>query len=85
MINPLEALILKTLKHNPVSNAELYEIVVRAGFLPKHGVEVLTALQKAGSLHIAPAGTRAGSFFLNYQATHGADRAKHRRIKLSLI
>ena len=51
---------------NSWTNGELYEAILRHGFLPKHGRQVLSALQRTGKIAVAPSSTRAGVFHLSY-------------------
>ena len=48
------------------SNGELYEMILRQGFLPKHGREILTHWQQAGKILVSPV-NRKGVFYLSYK------------------
>lgn len=78
-INPLERILEKMLKKAPQSNAAIYDMTIRSGFLPKHANQVLSAMQKHGRLKI-PDGIRQGAFYINYAATFGGDPAKLKNI-----
>lgn len=52
--------------HASYSNGELYEMVLRFGFLPKHANEILSQWQKAGRLLVSPL-SRKGAFYLTYR------------------
>lgn len=83
--HPLQKLIESRLHSGPQSNAAIYEVTLRAGYLPKHAVQVLSQMQKDRRTRVTPEGTRAGAFYLNYAATHGADTSQHHSITIHLI
>lgn len=83
--HPLQKLIESRLHSGPQSNAAIYEATLRAGYLPKHAVQVLSQMQKDRRIRVTPEGTRAGAFYLNYAATHGADTSQHHSITIHLI
>ena len=65
--NPLELYLERHLRTRPSwSNGELYEMILRHGFLPKHGREVLTLWQQSGRIQVSPP-TRKGVFYLSYK------------------
>ncbi len=82
--NPLEKLLEISLASGPKSNEALYEMTIRAGFLPTHTTQILTAMQKRGHIHVTPEGTRKGAFYLNYQACKSPDRSKRKTITIHL-
>ena len=49
-----------------VTNREIYEHTIRAGFLPKHANDVLRGFQNAGILRADPE-QRKGAFFVNHE------------------
>ena len=65
--NPLELYLERRLRTRlSWSNGELYEMILRQGFLPKHGREVLTLWQQSGKIQVSPP-TRKGAFYLSYK------------------
>ena len=83
-IHPLQKLLEGILRTGPQTNAAIYEATVRAGFLPKHAKQILSALQDHGRIQVQPDGVRKGTFYLNYQATHSTDLAKRENIRIIL-
>ncbi len=67
---PLEEKLLKFLQDGKRYNYELYEFILRQGFLPKHANEVFYNWQIIGKLDVVSmAGTkvRKGAFYITYQ------------------
>ena len=83
-IHPLAKLLQNRLHSAPQTNAAIYEATIRAGFLPKHALQILSDMQKNGEIHVKPDGTKAGAFYLNYPATHGANVREHKTITIHL-
>lgn len=83
-INPLEIAILKSLNERGRTNTELYELTIRQGYRPTHAYQVLEALRKDGRIRVDPPSVPKGSYYLDYQSTHGADAKKHKIITVHL-
>lgn len=65
--NALETHLDRKMRTRPTwSNGELYEMILRQGFLPKHGRDVLTHWQQAGKIQVTPM-NRKGAFYLSYK------------------
>jgi len=68
--NPLEEILRNYLSRNEkVYNGDIYQVVLRAGFLPKHSVEVLGNLQNKGQLDVisdTSEKVRKGAFYISY-------------------
>lgn len=65
--NPLELYLEREMEsRSSLSNGELYEMVLRQGFLPKHANEILSGWQKSGRVQVCPM-TRKGAFYLSYR------------------
>ena len=82
--HPLAKMLQSRLRSGPQTNAEVYETTIRAGFLPKHANQILSDMQKEHQIHVKPDGTKAGAFYLNYAATHGAKTHQHKIITIHL-
>jgi three-Cys-motif partner protein len=83
--HPLEKLIESRLRSGPQTNAAIYEATLRAGYLPKQALQILVQMQKDHRIRVSPEGTRAGAFYLNYTATHGANASEHHTITIHLL
>ena len=83
--HPLERLIETRLRSRPQTNADIYEATLRGGYLPKHALQILVQMQKDHRIRVSPVGTRAGAFYLNYAATHGAKASEHHPITIHLL
>lgn len=83
--HPLEKLIESRLRSGAQTNATIYEATLRAGYLPKHALTILAKMQKDHRIRVSPDGTRAGAFYLNYAATHGADASERHSITIHLL
>ena len=62
---------------NGVSNVEIFDATLRAGFLPKHANEVLKSWQNFGKITAEPSDprpVRKGAFYLNYENFKNRDR-----------
>lgn len=68
--NPLEIKLIKFLKDNLRTNAEIYEFTLRQSFLTKHTNDILKNLQNNGKLSVELANgekCRKGRFYNNYK------------------
>ena len=77
--NELEALLQQFLKSGKKYNSDVYEFVLRQGYLTKHATEVLSNQQKNGQLQIFLAsGTNArkNSFYIKYHKPADVDNKK---------
>lgn len=69
--HPLEAKIIQFIKQEKKYNSDVYEFVLRNGYLPKHGNEVLGSLQERGILQVKSTlvdKVRKGAFYINYKS-----------------
>lgn len=83
--HPLELLIENRLRSSCQTNAALYEATLRAGYLPKHALQILIQMQKDHRIRVTPEGTRARAFYLNYADTHGVNVNSRHSITIHLI
>jgi len=83
-INPLERALENALKEGAKTNAQLYEFVIRNGYLPKHANEILRNFQKDGRIHVSPSSVKKGAFYLDYKLTFGGNTALHKTITIHL-
>lgn len=83
-INPLEKELENFLKEGAKTNAQLYEFVIRNGYLPKHANEILRSFQKASRIHVSPSSVKKGAFYLDYKLTFGGNTKLHKTIKIHL-
>ncbi len=84
-IHPLEKLIENHLLSGPQTNAEIYAATLRAGYLPKHALQILAQMQNDRRIRVSPEGTRSGAFYLNYTATYGANTRDRHPITIHLL
>lgn len=79
--NPLELYLERELRsRQAIFNGELYEMILRQGFLPKHGNEILTQWQKVGRIAVHPA-ARKGAFYLSYKYS----KEQPLKVQISLV
>jgi len=67
--NPLEEVLIISLKDSPKTNGEIYEFTLRNGFLPKHTNEIFYNWQKSGNLDVKLQNgekVRKRSFYISY-------------------
>lgn len=77
--NELEVLLKTFLKSGKKYNCDVYEFVLRQGYLTKHATEVLSNLQKNGQLQVFlfnETNARKNSFYIKYYKPSDADNKK---------
>ena len=84
--NSLEEKLLALIKStSKIYNGKVYEYTLRAGFLPKHTVEIFNSLQSDGKLDVL-SGTeekiRKGAFYINYDNYKESPEKVYFKIKL---
>ena len=84
-INALEQKLLNSLAMGPMTNEQIYEMTLRAGYLPKHSNEILCALQKNRIIIVEQMNTPARAFYLNYEQCAGSNLLKRKSITIKLI
>lgn len=79
--NPLELYLEREMRSSTsLSNGELYEMVLRQGFLPKHANEILSQWQNAGRVVVSPL-ARKGAFYLSYRDY----KVRPLKVRISLV
>lgn len=77
--NDLEDYLKSFLKSGRRYNSDVYEFVLRRGYLTKHATDVLSNLQKIGNLHVVLANgiaARKNSFYIKYFKSTDVDNKK---------